>query len=179
MFPSRTLNNYVLPAIKRESLPRWYTLGEYAVGATRVKGNKRMSYVGWAIVAMTGYGVTAVILKLALRDIPPGVAIVITNAVLVLAGVGLVLYRGEQVAAHLSLSRPMLLTILAGVTLSLSIVGYYIALSRGPASVVVPIFAMYVLVATVIGLAFLGEEVKLTRVIGVILAGGAIFLLTR
>ena len=158
---------------------RWYTFGEFAFGAIRVRGIERMSYVAWAIVAMMGYGVTAVILKLALRDIPPGVAIVITNAVLVLAGVGLVLYRGEQVAAHLSLSRPMLLTILAGLTLSLSIIGYYIALSRGPASVVVPIFAMYVLVATFIGLAFLGEEVKLTRVVGVILAGGAIFLLTR
>ena len=38
---------------------------------------------------------------------------------------------------------------------------------------------MYVLVATFIGFAFLGEEVKLTRVAGVLLAGGAIFLLTR
>lgn len=138
-----------------------------------------MSYVGWAFVAMAAYGVTAVLLKLALKDIPPGVAIVITNAVLVLAGVGLILYRGESFLAHITISRPMLLAVLAGLTLSLSIIGYYIALSRGPASVVVPIFAMYVLVATFIGFALLGEEVKPARVIGVVLAGGAIFLLTR
>ena len=138
-----------------------------------------MSYVGWAFVAMTAYGVTAVLLKLALKDIPPGVAIVITNAVLVLAGVGLVIYRGESFTDHIEVSRPMLLAVLAGLTLSLSIVGYYIALSRGPTSVVVPIFAMYVLVATIIGFALLGEEIKLTGVVGVILAAGAIFLLTR
>ncbi len=138
-----------------------------------------MNYVAWAFVAMVAYGVTAILLKLALKDIPPGVAIVITNVVLVLAGVGLVIYRGESFLPHLTVSRPMLLTLLAGLTLSLSIVGYYIALSRGPASVVVPIFAMYVLVATFIGFVVLGEEAKVTRIIGVILAGGAIFLLTR
>ena len=143
------------------------------------EGSKYMSYVAWAFVAMTAYGVTAVLLKLTLRDIPPGVAIVITNAVLVLAGVGLVMYRGESFLAHFAISRPMLLAVLAGLTLSLSIISYYIALSRGPTSVVVPIFAMYVLVATAIGFAFLGEEIKPTRVIGVVLAGGAIFLLTR
>lgn len=138
-----------------------------------------MSYVGWAFVAMAAYGVTAVLLKLALKDIPPGVAVVITNLVLVLAGVGLVIYRGESFTAHMTISRPMVWVLLAGLMLSLSIVSYYIALSRGPTSVVVPIFAMYVLVATLIGFAFLGEEVKLTRVAGVLLAGGAIFLLTR
>ncbi len=138
-----------------------------------------MSYVGWAFVAMAAYGVTAVLLKLALKDIPPGVAVVITNLVLVLAGVGLVIYRGESFTAHLTISRPMVWVLLAGLMLSLSIVSYYIALSRGPTSVVVPIFAMYVLVATFIGFAFLGEEVKPTRVAGVLLAGGAIFLLTR
>ena len=143
------------------------------------EGSKNMSYVAWAFVAMVAYGVTAVLLKLTLRDIPPGVAIVITNAVLVLGGVGLIMYRGESFLAHFAISRPMLLAVLAGLTLSLSIISYYIALSRGPTSVVVPIFAMYVLVATAIGFAFLGEEIKPTRVIGVVLAGGAIFLLTR
>ena len=80
---------------------------------------------------------------------------------------------------NLKIVHPMVWVLLAGLMLSLSIVSYYIALSRGPTSVVVPIFAMYVLVATFIGFAFLGEEVKLTRVAGVLLAGGAIFLLTR
>lgn len=138
-----------------------------------------MSYVGWAFVAMSAYGVTAVLLKLVLRDTPPGVALVVTNTVLVLSGVGLAIYRGESFAAHIAASRPMLLMALAGLTLSLSIVGYYIALSRGPTSVVVPIFAMYFVVAAVIGFILLGEEIRLTKVIGVVLAGGAIFLLTR
>ncbi|MXY44946.1 MAG: hypothetical protein F4Y50_12990, partial [Dehalococcoidia bacterium] len=106
-----------------------------------------MSYVGWAFVAMAAYGVTAVLLKLALKDIPPGVAVVITNLVLVLAGVGLVIYRGESFTAHMTISRPMVWVLLAGLMLSLSIVSYYIALSRGPTSVVVPVVGMFVRVA--------------------------------
>ena len=78
------------------------------------EGSRRMSYVGWAFVAMTAYGVTAVLLKLALKDIPPGVAIVITNAVLVLAGVGLIIYRGESFTDHIEVSRPMLLAVPGG-----------------------------------------------------------------
>ena len=52
---------------------------------------------------MGGYGVTAVLLKLAMRTIPPEVALVMTNTVLVLAGFGLVLYRGERIAVTPSL----------------------------------------------------------------------------
>lgn len=138
-----------------------------------------MSYVGWAVVAMLAYGVTAIFLKLALKDIPPGVTLVITNSILVLSCIVLIVYRGESFAAHISANRPLLFAGLAGLTLSLSIISYYIALSRGQTSVVVPIFAMYFAVTTIIGFIFLGEEIRLTRILGVLLAGGALFLLTR
>lgn len=138
-----------------------------------------MSYVGWAVVAMLAYGVTAIFLKLALKDIPPEVTLVITNTILVLSGIALIVYRGESFTDHISVSRPLLFAGLAGLTLSLSITSYYIALSRGATSVVVPIFAMYFAVTTIIGFIFFGEEIKLTRILGVLLAGSAIFLLTK
>ena len=138
-----------------------------------------MSYIGWAVVAMLAYGVTAVFLKLALKDISPGVTLVTTNTILVLSGVALILYRGESFAAHFTVNRPMLFAVLAGLTLSLSIISYYIALSRGQTTVVVPIFASYFAVTTIIGFIFLGDDIKLTKILGVLMAGGAIFLLTR
>ena len=138
-----------------------------------------MSYVFWAIVAMGSYGVTAIFLKLALRQYPPEVALVITNLTLVLAGVALVVFRGANFADHVNLDRPTLYILLAGLTLSVSIISYYTALSRGPASVVVPIFSMSFAVAATLGMLLLAEDIKVTRILGVVLASGAIVLLAR
>lgn len=138
-----------------------------------------MSYVGLAIIAMVGYGVTAVLLKVVLRHIPAEVALVITNTVLVVAAIAFMLYRGQNLADSLSLGWPTVLLFVTGLTLSLSIISYYLALGRGPASVVLPIFAMNFAVATVLGVLFLGEDIKATKVIGVVLAGLSIVLLTR
>ncbi len=68
---------------------------------------------------------------------------------------------------------------MAGVALSISIIAYYIALSRGPVSIVAPIFAMNFAVAGVLGFMFLGENLTVARVTGVALAAAAIILLAR
>lgn len=128
---------------------------------------------------MSAYGVTVVFVKLALRSVPPEIALVVTNTILVVAGLGLVFLRGESLTAHLSLARPTLYLGLAGLTLSIGIASYYIGLSRGPASVVVPIFALNFVVAGTLGILFLGEDFKATRILGILMAGGAVVLLTR
>lgn len=138
-----------------------------------------MGYIGWAFVAMAAYGVAVVFLKVALRDLPLGLMVVIPNVILVAAGVALMVYRGESVAEHMSLSRPMLAALLAGATLSLGIVSYYTALRAGQISVVAPIFAMYFAVTTVLGIIFLGEEMSWLKAFGVALACVAVFLLAR
>ena len=131
------------------------------------------------MIAMVGYGLTAVLLKVALRTVPPEVALVITNTMLVGSAVVLVLVRRQSIPANLSLDVPTLLLFAAGFTLSISIISFYLALSQGPSSVVVSIFAMNFAVASVLGVIFLEEGIKATRVIGVLLAAGAIVLLTR
>ena len=64
-------------------------------------------------------------------------------------------------------------------TLTVGVVAFYTALSRGPASVVVPIFAMNFAVASLLGIVFLGEGMTVSRVVGLLLAIGSIILLTR
>lgn len=138
-----------------------------------------MSYVTWALVAMGAYGVTTTFLKVGLRHFPPEVALVITNSILVVVALGLVAYRRATVATELAVGWPVLYLVAAGLALSLSIASYYVALSRGPVTVVAPIFALSFAVASVLGIIFLGEEIKLTRVLGLTLAAGSIFLLAR
>ena len=138
-----------------------------------------MSYVGWAVVAMVSYGVTAVFLKVSLRHFPPEVALVITNSILVATGLGLVIFRGQSIPEYINFGWPTMAIVLAGATLSVSIVSYYLALSRGPATAVVPIFAMSFAVASILSIVFLGEGIKVTRVTGMALGAAAIVLLTR
>jgi transporter family protein len=137
-----------------------------------------MGYVGWAMVAMAGYGATTIFLKLAFRSVPSDIALVVTNTLLILSALGLVLYRGDSFAS-LGQNKATLYLALAGLALSVSIISYYFALSRGPVSVVAPIFAMNFAVAGVLGILFLGESVTLVRAAGLVLAAGAIVLLTR
>ena len=137
-----------------------------------------MGYIGLAMLAMGGYGATAIFLKLAFRTIPSEVALVVTNTVLIASALGLVLFRGDSFAS-LGTNRPTLYVGLAGLILSVSIISYYLALSRGPVSIVAPIFAMNFAVAGILGILFLGESITVTRLAGLALAAGAIVLLTR
>ena len=91
-----------------------------------------------------------------------------------------VIYTGNgENFSSIGLNKSALYLVLAGVALSISIIAYYIALSRGPVSIVAPIFAMNFAVAGVLGFMFLGENLTIARVTGVALAAAAIILLAR
>lgn len=138
-----------------------------------------MSYIAWAIIAMVAYGIMITLLKFSLRSIPPEAALFVTNTILVISALLWAIYRGVKIPEHLALNQPTLLLLLAGVVLSVSIISFYMALSRGPASTVAPLFGMNIAIVSVLGFLVLKEPVNPERVIGILMAGGAIFLLTR
>ena len=138
-----------------------------------------MSYIGWVFIAMLTYGIMAVLLKISLRNIPPEVAVLVTNVILVISALAWALFRGIKILNHLTFNQPTLFLLLAGIVLSCSVISFYMALSRGPVTAVLPIFGMNVAVASVLGFLVLGEPVNASRISGIILAGGAVFLLTR
>lgn len=98
---------------------------------------------------------------------------------LVIAAFTMMRFRGESLVEDIPFGRPLLYLVAAGLTLSVAITSYYIALNRGPLSVVAPIFAMSLVVAAIGGFVFLGEEVRITRVLGVFCAAAAVILITR
>ena len=63
-----------------------------------------MNHVGLALIAMVSYGATAVLLRLSMRTMPPEVALVITNGVLMVAAVGWMVVRAVNIPANLSLN---------------------------------------------------------------------------
>ncbi len=138
-----------------------------------------MSYAPWAIFAMITYGIATFTLKYVFRTISPAAGLTIANLFVVSAGVGWMFLQGRDSLKELGWNGVTGLLIVAGVVLAMSIVSLYKALSIGPATVVVPIFALSFTVVALLGFTILDEPIKATRIIGIVLAASAIVLLTR
>lgn len=137
-----------------------------------------MNYLIWALIAMFFYGITAVLLKIGLKNSNAEIALIITNVILVLGGISIAFFTGSLFTKW-PLGWPLIFLSLAGVTLVISIASYYTALSKGPVLIVVPIFSMSFAIASILGIIFLGEEINMLKVTGLILAATAIVMLTR
>lgn len=75
-------------------------------------------------------------------------------------------------------TRPHPIAVGAGLAYGLALVFFFIALRRGPASVVVPLSGMYILVPAVLGFVFLKEPLTLPHVLGLTCAGLAVLFLS-
>lgn len=128
---------------------------------------------------MLVYGIATFGLKVVFKTIHPALGLTVVNIFVVLAGVGWVAITGSNAFRNVGMNLATAQMLGVGVFLAAAIVTFYKALSLGPASVVVPVFALSMTVAAVLGLALLDEPVKATRVAGLILAAAAIVLLTR
>ena len=65
----------------------------------------------------------------------------------------------------------------AGVALVIAVVFYFLALSEGPTSIVVPIYGMFIVGGAVLGLVFLHEPFTLRKALGILLAAVSIYLI--
>ena len=139
-----------------------------------------MNYLPWAILALVAYALVPPLLNVATTGsvrMPSNVAALYSNLVLVLGTVAIVVYNRE--AALTYVAHPTFkYVVLAGVFLTVGIVAYYRALSLGPVSVVSPIFGMFLVLSSVIGIAFLNESLTARKVAGIGLAIVAIYLVS-
>ena len=63
--------------------------------------------------------------------------------------------------------------------MAIAILTLYMAIARGPVSVVLPIYALNAMVAALLGILILHEPVSVQKVLGLVLAVAAIVLLSR
>jgi transporter family protein len=135
------------------------------------------SYVLWALVACVAYSFVPPLVRVATRDIPSAPAAFISNLVLVVVILAVVLVSGRDVVSHMQ-STASLYLYAAGLFLGVGILSYYRALELGPVSVVVPIFAMFIVGGSVIGYTVLDETITLTNGLGVLLGVAAVYLIS-
>jgi transporter family protein len=134
-----------------------------------------MRYLLWAILALVGYTLVPALVKLATRDIPSDVVLLISNGILVVAAGSIVLLSDISVTQYLT--HPQAIYAYgAGIALTVGIIAYYRALAAGPVSVVVPIFGMFIATSSIIGIAFLDEPLTARKVAGIGMAVLAVYL---
>lgn len=139
-----------------------------------------MNYLPWAILSLVAYALVPPLLNVATTGsvrMPSNVAALYSNLVLVIGTVAIVVYNRE--AALTYVSHPTFkYVVLAGVFLTVGIVAYYRALSLGPVSVVSPIFGMFLVLSSVIGIAFLDEPLTARKTAGIGLAIVSVYLVS-
>ena len=69
--------------------------------------------------------------------------------------------------------------ILIGIPMAIGILTLYMAIAKGPVSVVMPIYALNAMFVALLGILILRESVTVERVLGLVLAVAAIVLLSR
>ncbi len=133
-----------------------------------------MDYRLLCIIALACWGVWGYLSKLASRTVADShIAFWASVASLFPITVFVVLNSPARLA------RPSPVVLIAGVCAGVATVAFYVALSRGPASVVLPLTGMYILIPAALGIAFLGEQLTVTRLLGLVFAGLAVFFLSR
>ncbi|HKJ58183.1 MAG TPA: EamA family transporter [Halobacteriales archaeon] len=135
------------------------------------------SYLVWAFVALVSYTMVSPLVSYVSADVPVDVVTLVTNGMLAVAVFGLVLYQGQEVAPYLTHPKAPYMY-LAGVLLTVGIIAYYRALSLGPVSVVVPIFGMFLVGSSVVGILFLSESLTPRKAAGIGFAALAVYLTT-
>jgi transporter family protein len=142
-----------------------------------------MNYIAWALTGMVGYSFTTLLVKLATRSgqfssfLVLAIACVITFTTAVM----ITLARGDlqTVTAKDFTSPSAWFTYATGIALTVAVMSLFRALSLGPASVVVPIYGMFIVGGAVLGILFLHEPLTLRKAAGIGLAIISIFLIAK
>ncbi len=136
-----------------------------------------MRYLPWAVLALIAYSLVPPLVRVATRDLNSTLVALVTNAILVVVALGIVLAQGEDMrAAVTSSAGPYILA--AGIALSVGIIAYYRALKLGPVSVVTPVFGMFLVTSSAVGVLFLEESLTARKLAGIGFAVVAVYLTT-
>ena len=130
---------------------------------------------------MIGYSVTALLVKLATQSgrFSSYFVLMVSSTMVVATSTTITILRGDiRAFSRDNLgSTDGLFALGTGVALVIAVVFYFLALSEGPASVVVPIYGMFIVGGAVLGLIFLHEPFTLRKALGILLAAISVYLI--
>ena len=139
------------------------------------------SYILWALLGMAGYSLMTLFVKFAERSGSASTYMVlaVSTTIVAIVAIAIVAMRGELRALLFELEQPPLLwAIAAGIVLTVAVSSLFHALSLGPANVVVPIYGMFIVGGSLLGVLFLEEPMSWNKVAGLVFAVVGVILIS-
>ena len=127
------------------------------------------SYIFWALLGMVGYSLTTLFVKLAERSgaVSNYMVLAVSTTIVSIFAIGIVIGRGELKPLIFDLERGTLAWAIAGgIAFTVAVSSLFHALSLGPANVVVPIYGMFIIGGSLLGVLFLGEPMTWNKIVG-------------
>lgn len=125
-----------------------------------------MEYLPWAILALVMYSFIAPLVSYVTEEVPASVGLFLSTAIFLVITSIVLLVTQTADPAYATMPSAMYIYV-AGVFLTVGVLAYITALEAGPVSVVVPIYGMFIVGSSVIGILFLGESLTARRVAGI------------
>jgi transporter family protein len=136
------------------------------------------SYYIWAICSAVFAGITAVLAKKGVENVPPNLAVAIRVLVVMIFAVGIAVATKQTKVQEVD-GRAWQFLIASGVATGLSWLCYFRALSLGPVSRVAPIDKLSFVIAMVLGIVVLKDKVTPNLVGGAVLIVAGVLLTLR
>lgn len=137
-----------------------------------VKEQKRNGRKGWMLYAVGSAffaSLTAILGKVGIEDIESNLGTAIRTIVVLLMAWGMVFITGKQKEVRGISRKELIFICLSGIATGASWLCYYRALQAGPASAVVPVDKLSVLVTVIFSYFVFGEKLKAKGVVGLFL----------
>ena len=139
-----------------------------------------MSWKLFALGSAFFAGLTAILAKVGVEDIPSNLATLIRTVVILLFLITLVLARGEWRSPVGLPTRSLVFLVLSGLATGFSWVCYYRALQIAPASLVAPLDKLSLVFAVLFAVLFLGERLSLVQWAGAaLMSAGAVLVILK
>ena len=136
-----------------------------------------MNYLPLAITAMVCLGIHYFLVKLLSKYVSGVVLALLGSLVAVPALLAYIYFTGTPVISEQKIY--LVYALLISIPLAVAVLTLYMAIDRGPLSVVMPIYGLNTMLTALLGVLILRESVTLERGIGLVLAMTAVVLLSR
>ncbi len=134
-------------------------------------------YLLLSVVACLTYSLVAPLISIAMRNMPSTAAVFLSNLVMFVAIGSVLVVRDSSVRPYLR-HQYSLHVVLMGILLAIGLMSYYRAIALGPVSVVVPIFGLFIVISSFVGILAFEERVTPRKVAAIGLSVVAIVLMT-
>jgi transporter family protein len=138
-----------------------------------------VNWIAYALLGAVAAGVTAVLSKVGVANIPSNLAVLIRTGVVIVIAAAMVFARGEHAALKDVKGTAWLALVLSGAATGISWLAYFKALQLAPASAVAPVDKLSLAVTIVLATVFLGETLTWKAAAGVILMVAGAIIATR